>query len=379
MLPRMRFFCKLQRLPGRGWFPRVTLAVLASVGGVSAFAQVQPTVCVEFPPTGLGNTAPLSQTTAPFVARFSYYSYNNYSQTIPKTSASNLMIPQVQPAGQPGQFFPGYHYGAVNVLVPAQGTETWYLTSSNVEAQTTSLICPIVLVPATLKYTAAGTYNNVYLGQVDSGPASAGVTVVAQPSAGITVSNLVYTPGDLTSPAVNAPQYEHNPNSIYGTVTVASGASASSSIALALYVNGTTSAQTIVPVAFTPPAYTITGSAVNGSQTGAGLTVASGSTLPISVVFMYSGAPMPTGAITIQVDGTGVGLSNQSCSYKTGGSSPRQNCSISYTASGPAGGHTLTFAQAGDSNFAAFSGSAAIQVTMGPAPSAEPIAKTPSR
>lgn len=343
---------------------RALLPLASVLLPVVARAQIVPSVCVEYLPTG----------TSAYVARFSYLNLYATSAYIPGNTQLNNFAPFKNAAGQPSTFYPGYNFGAVAVKVGNGYTETWALDGASLTANslagqpnstTTPLspMCPLLLRPASLSYTAAGTYNNVYLAQVNAGPGAGGVTLTAQPSAGITVSNLVYTPADTSSPIAKSGPYEPNPNSVYGTVTVTSGAAANSTIALVVNVNGISNAQTLVPLTFTPPAYTISGMAVNGVQAGAGLTVPSGQMLQINVLFNYSGSVAPTGAISLQVDGTGYGLSNQTCTYKGAGSSPHQNCTVTYSASGPAGTHTLTFSQAGDANYTAFSGMANLTVT----------------
>jgi hypothetical protein len=138
-----------------------------------------------------------------------------------------------------------WHLGVVKLSAESTYYYDAYVSANGPTATPppASPVCPVALLPATLSYSAPGTYNNVFLAQVNSGPTAAGVTVTGfstQP--GITISNLTYVPAD---PA--APTGDLNPNSIYGTVTVATGA-VSGSLYLQLALNNYPLGHGLVPV-----------------------------------------------------------------------------------------------------------------------------------
>lgn len=218
----------------------IPAAVLA-LCTIRAHAQyLLPTVCVEYVP---GSTN--------YLARFGYISQNPDSIFIPINSASNFLAPVRSPMGQPNNFVPGVTTTALTLLLPNTTVETWHLSTlsvtsvsyqyvANANAGTTpttltpSPVCPMVIEPATLRYTAPGTYNNVFLGQVDSGPSATGVTAAAFASSpGVAFTNLTYVPADPANPTNTL-----NPNSIYGTVTITGNSNPSAGFTLQLSTNG---------------------------------------------------------------------------------------------------------------------------------------------
>lgn len=108
--------------------------------------------------------------------------------------------------------------------------------------------------------------------------------------------------------------------------------------------------------------YSITGQARNAEQVGEGLNTATGSILPISVLFSYTG-PVPVGQISVNVDGSNAALSGLTCVLKGQDTAAlRNNCTVSFSAPTIAGSHTLTFSQGADGTYAAYTGTATITV-----------------
>jgi subtilase family serine protease len=103
---------------------------------------------------------------------------------------------------------------------------------------------------------------------------------------------------------------------------------------------------------------------------GANFTVAQGATVALNFITMNVLGTPPTGAITVQVNGSSTGLGMLTCVNKT----THSNCQINYSA--PAsitpGTYTVTFQEAADTSYQAASGSGMVTVTQSVSANAVP-------
>ena len=252
-----------------------------------------------------------------------------------------------------------------NALTPTTAESSTVLnastgTSPNVAGNSTSFS---VTAGATQLGFAAGTPP----ASIASGGNAGTVTVDVEDSNGNTLSSQNSTSVTLT---VSGPG---GYMASYGPVTSTNGVASFNLSGAALTTDGaytyTASATGLTSATATVNVVQATTSeGVSSAQAGASLTVAEGSTLPLTILFTYPGqvpVPTPTGAITITVDGSTASLSGRTCVFKNTNTAvaAHTNCSVTYTAPMTAGNHMLMFSQAADSNYAASSGSATITVT----------------
>jgi hypothetical protein len=223
-----------------------------------------------------------------YIVHFGYVNPNLTTQQVIAGSFYNTFTPAVDLSRVPSNFYPGNHSDAVQALLKLQYSETYYLGNYRndaaflnlfnwqainnssatqnpaINAAITATQCQPKFFPASLNFTAPGTYPGQYLGQVDSGPiltttdpkSSAGdLVAVNGASSGtpnIVITNLRYVSMDTASPVRSDPSNPHyyNPNSIYGDVTVTAGAPATGGLDLNLVVNGQIATGGIVPVVY---------------------------------------------------------------------------------------------------------------------------------
>jgi uncharacterized repeat protein (TIGR01451 family) len=321
---------------GGARFLLASLAVLLGGSYLRAADNIVPqAVCAEYytaPVTGAigaargtGSGGAFGTTNGKgYIAHFAYISTEANTITIPYGLLfGNYLSPGAQVAGnQPTVFSPGY---SQTFSLPLQYSAiTWYLggnaaTITPIGANDgsgsplpPSPTCAPAFIPSTsLSFSQPGTFTHQYLGQIDSGPRAAAdlqfaVTALSG-DPNITYANLVYLPNDTANPAGSL-----NPNSIYGDITVADGASNVSAVRLQLSANGKmvvkglTSIRTsiqlpdlTVSAAHSPATFTtndasdqITITAANiGTSSSGGSTVTVTDTLPAGIGFVSSPTP----------------------------------------------------------------------------------------